>query len=356
MKKDIVALFYAFCVWLVCINLILFLSPFIPLRIGYLYPSSIWANFDGVHYLAIAASGYTNNMRFMPLFPLIIHLVGSWTHYFWAAYILTQIIFFIALVFLYKLFRLDYSRNKSLLITVFTLLLPTSFFYSAIYTEGLFLLLTVFTFFCARKEKWLLAAIFGFLASLTRIIGFVIMIPIMIEYFSHHKIKKLHHFIALLFIPLGTALYATYNFLRWGNPFLFIQAHSQLSNGRSDFVFFPQTIFRYIKILLTVSSSLWEWKIALLEFATFCLVSIGIYLLWKQKVRLSYLIYVILSLFVPISSGTFSGLPRYVIVLFPFLILLSGMHNRVLSKICVLCSLILQLLLLLFFSRGYYVA
>ncbi len=152
--------------------------------------------------------------------------------------------------------------------------------------------------------------------------------------------------------------YVAYNYIRWDNPLLFIQAHSQLSNGRSSdsIILFPQTLYRYIKILGTVSVSLWEWKIALLELVLFLLTVVSIFFLWKMKARLSYLMYVLASIAVPASSGTFTGLPRYLIVLFPLIIPLLLIHNRKVVISILICSLILQLVLLLFFWQGHFVA
>jgi len=332
-----------------------------PFRTGYLFPGFPLANFDGVHYVEIAQHGYINNMRFMPLYPLLIHITNIVLPFIstqWIGFLLSLFFFIISLIYLNKLFRLDYSKKQAQEALLFLIIFPTSFFFWSVYSESLFLLLTVMSFYHARKGKWTYAGLFGFLSSLTRIVGFLTVIPLLIEYFSSHKTKKVCNFIPILFIPFGTLLYAIYNYIRWGNPLLFIQAHSQLSNGRSStaLILFPQTLYRYFKILTTVSVSLWEWKIALLELVFFCIGALGIYILWKQKVRLSYLVYTALSLLVPTCSGTFTGLPRYIIVLFPLFILFSGIRSRTILVCLFVCSFIMQIILFFYFSRGYFVA
>ena len=297
----------------------------------------------------------------MPLYPLLIRITNVILPFIsiqWIGFLFSLFFFVISFMYLNKLFRLDYSREQTRRALLFLIVFPTSFFFWTVYSESLFLFLTVASFYCARKGKWTCAALFGFLSSLTRIVGFLTVIPLLIEYFSQHKIRKVRNLIAILFVPFGTVLYVIYNYIRWGNPLLFIQAHSQLSNGRSStaLVLFPQTIYRYFKILTTVSISLWEWKIALLELIFFCIGAIGTYILWKQKVRLSYVIYTIIGLLVPASSGTFTGLPRYIIVLFPLFILFSGIRNRIILVCLFICSFILQVVLFLYFSRGYFVA
>lgn len=359
MKKYALLVLAVFIGWVTLITLTPQIAHFISERTGYIHLQFRWANFDGIHYLNIAEKGYTSDMRFMPMFPILIHLVEKVTHHhFWSAFIIVYTTLSVAVVYLYKLLRLDYSPKQSLLLTGAIFMLPTSFFFGMVYTESIFLLFSVLSFYFARKGKWLLASLFGICTSLTRIVGFIIVIPLIIEFFSQKHTKKVHHFLALLFVPLGTILYAGYNFILWGNPYLFIQAHSQLSNGRSSdsLVLFPQTIYRYIKMLSTVSISLWEWKIALLELSLFLLAALSIFFLWKMKVRLSYFAYALASIAVPASTGTFTGLPRYLIVLFPLLIPLLRIRNKFTLAGILICSLILQLILLLYFWQGYYVA
>jgi len=358
MKKYPLLILSAFLGWFALIAVASQFAHVVPERTGYIHTLFRWANFDGIHYLNIAEKGYTSDMRFMPLFPALIHVFGASTHYFWTAFLIVHTALLISLVYLYKLMRMDFGQKQSLLISAAILLLPSSFFFGMIYTESIFLLFSLLSLYSARKGRWLIASLFGVLTSLTRIVGFVILIPLLIEFFSQKHTKKLHHLLALLFVPIGTLMYAGYNLVMWGNPLLFIQAHSQLSNGRTSdsLVLFPQTVYRYIKILSSVSISLWEWKIALLEVSLFILALISIFFLWKMKVRLSYLAYVVASLAVPASSGTFTGLPRYLIVLFPLLLPLLLIRNKFTLLGILICSLILQLILLLFFWQGYFVA
>jgi len=46
-----------------------YVSPYRVAEYPAVYP---WANFDGVHYVAIASRGYLDEGRFMPLFPLFL--------------------------------------------------------------------------------------------------------------------------------------------------------------------------------------------------------------------------------------------------------------------------------------------
>lgn len=361
MKKYIPLLLGVVGIWILVLTIILNFSSVIPLRLGYIHPHFPLANFDGIHYLEIAKNGYTNNMRFMPLYPLLIRVAGTiipFVPLYWNGFLISLFFFIGSFIYLNELFRLDYSNKQVRKAILFLFFLPTSFFFLSVYSESLFLFLTVASLYYARKGKWYLAVLLGFFSSLTRIVGFLIIVPLLMEYVLQHKKKNIKQLLALFAVPFGTVLYSIYNYVRWNNPLLFLQAHSQLSNGRSStsLIFFPQTLYRYFKILSTVSYSLWEWKIALLEVVSFCLAVIGLYILWKLKVRLSYLIYTMASLLVPASTGTFTGLPRYIIVLFPLFLVFSSIKNRVVLISVLMVSFILQVVLFLYFSRGYFVA
>ena len=167
--------------------------------------------------------------------------------------------------------------------------------------------------------------------------------------------KKL---LGFLFIPLGFISYMVFCFQKWGDALYFVHAHGQLANSRSvdRIILFPQTIYRYYKILFTLPTSQYEWWIALLELSVFVFALTFLYVAWRKKVRLSYLIFSALAFFLPVSSGTFSGLPRYVLVLFPIFIALALSKSKLLKIGYILIGAVLQFVLLMFFSRGYFVS
>lgn len=317
----------------------------------FLFP---WGNFDGIHYLNIAEHGYTNQARFFPLFPLMLRVTfGSPA----ASIILVTINFFLALHFFKKLVSLDFSNKIATQSLVYLLLFPTSFFFVSIYSEALFLLLAILSFYFARKRKWLLSILCAMLLMATRFVGIAILPALLYEFFTTEKvnIKKLALF---LISPLGLIAYSIFNYYKWGNFLFFIQAQGELGNNRSvsSVVLFPQTVFRYIKILSTVSTGSYGWMIALLELASFLFALVFLYFAWKKKIRVSYLIFAVINFAITISTGTFSGLPRYVLTLFPIFIALALVKSKLLRFTFMIISPILLFILLMLFARGYFVA
>ncbi|MDO8639419.1 MAG: hypothetical protein Q7R53_00700, partial [bacterium] len=309
----------------------------------------------------IAGQGYTNNFGFLPLFPLLIRLAGA---QFFSGFFLSNLLFLGSLFVFYKLLSLDYPKKTVFLSIIFLLLFPTSFFFASIYSESLFLLLLLLSFYFARKKQWLAASICGMFLAITRIVGIFILPALIYEFIKQaclpagRKKRISSKLIPILLIPLGIISYGFYNLARTGSFFYFLTAHANMGTERSadTIILIPQTLFRYIKILSTLPNSYFEWWIALLEVSIFFLVSILLYVAWKKKVRLSYLIFGLLAFLLPASSGTFTGLPRYSLVIFPIFIALALLKNKTLQIIYVLISSILLFILLMFFSKGYFIA
>lgn len=327
---------------------------------------SPWANFDGVYYLLIAANGYTVNAGFFPLFPLLLYLVTSVfgrmlafdpIQYFTALF-LVNLYFLLGIVVLYKLIRLDYKDNIAIPSLIFILLFPTSFFFATIYSEGLFLLLAMLSFYFARKRSWLLASITGSLLTATRLVGVAIIPALILEFIKQEKTLLKLKSLFLLFTPLGILGYMWFNLKKWGDAFYFIQAQGDFQNNRSvtTLVFIPQTIFRYIKILTSVIPSQFEWWISLLEISTFTFVSILLFVAWKKRLRPSYILFALICFFIPASTGTFTGLSRYALVLFPIFITLSLIKSKMVKLSYAIICFVLLFILFMLFSKGYYIA
>lgn len=138
---------------------------------------------DAFHYLAIADYGYTHNSGdpvFFPLYPLLIHVLGFITGSILAGVLISVVSFAIALVLLHRLTELELGKpaaNTTVLIVAFA---PLSFFFSAVYTEALFLALSVGAVYAARRQRWALAGMLAALATVTRATGVLLLVPLVI--------------------------------------------------------------------------------------------------------------------------------------------------------------------------------
>lgn len=327
-----------------------------------------WSNFDGVHYLGIAKNGYTSDGRFLPAYPYLIGLISeifgfeNLESYFWTGFFISNLFFFLALFLFYKLILLDFSKEKAFWGIIFLLTFPTSFFFGSLYSESIFLFFVIFSFYLVRKNIFFLLPILIFLISITRVVGLALVPALLFELYIQYRQKFNKAFLlkALLILvsPISLLFFSLFNYSKWNDALYFIHSHSLLGNSResTSVVLFPQTIYRYFKILLTLNPAQYEWFVAALELLFFLFLIIICYLAIKQKIRTSYLIYSFIALIFPISSGTFSGLPRYLSIAFPIFITLALIKSSRIKILILTIFIILQCILLMFFSKGYFIA
>jgi len=317
------------------------------------------ANFDGIHYVEMARRGYDNLQQ--AFFPFYSNLIRFLTPYFknstFAGITISTLSFTLGLIILYKLVRLDYPDEIANLTIILLLVFPVSFFFSFVYTEGLFFLLIVGSFYAARRNNWLLAGILGGLASYTRFVGILLLPALLFEFWGKNKAIK--NLIPLLLIPVGLLVYMQFLQKTTGDPIAFIHVQKYFLQGRSDkIVLLYQVFWRYLKMIYTVDRSNPLFSTVILEFftgVTFTVLSIYSFF----KTRPSYAFFAIASFIIPTLTGTFTSLPRYVLVSFPsFIVLAIGLSklNRP-SKITIFSiSAIFQAVFLAMFVRGYWVS
>ncbi len=153
-------------------------------------PQGIWEHlvvpmrmWDGLWYRLIAIEGYPKshvwNDAFWPLFPMSMRGLSRVTRLpeDVAGYLIANISFAVAMVLLYQLVRIDFDTPIARRTLWAVALFPTAFFFSAVYTESTFLMLSVAALLCARLRKWWLAGVLGALAALTRSHGIFLVIP-----------------------------------------------------------------------------------------------------------------------------------------------------------------------------------
>lgn len=325
-----------------------------------------FANFDGVHYLNIAEKGYSDQFTqaFFPLYPLIVKFFTLNNYYFLTALILSNIFFLAALYLLYQLFKLDYNKDTSYRSITLLLIFPTAFYFGAVYSESLFLLLTVLTLILARRNNLLLAGIFAGLASATRIFGIFLTLALALELYTLVKAKKIKvwskqfflSLMGLVLAPSGLILYMVYLKIVFNNPFYFLSAQPIFGAERSaeTIILLPQVIFRYLKMMLSVPINTLPFFNVILEFSL-TMFFLGLLILSFKKIRLSYWVFSLGCLLLPTLTGTLSSMPRYVLMgflLFPVLVERAGKYFKPLAVLLVFVEMILAIL----FIRGYWVA
>ncbi len=316
-------------------------------------------NFDGMHYTYIARRGYGYlEQAFFPLYPALMrHLMSlPFLNNAVTVGILISGVSFLAGLYLFtKLIQLDYSPHVVKWTVLALLFFPVSFFFTSIYTEGLFFFLTIAAFYSARTRHWLLAGIFGALASHTRFIGIFLLPALFLEWWQQGR--RFKHFLPLLLIPVGLGIYMNYLNKTVGDPLAFFHVQVGFAQGRSDkLIMLYQVFWRYVKMIFTVNRTDPLYLTIVFEFVTGVVFLITtIYSFTKQ--RLSYAVFNLLAYLTPTLTGSFTSLPRYVLLCFPSFLLIGDLlsHSPLSRKIVLSVFALAFIIFLGLFSRGYWV-
>ncbi|MFZ0547639.1 MAG: mannosyltransferase family protein [Candidatus Promineifilaceae bacterium] len=160
-----------------------------------------WQRFDTLHYLRIARQGYAAvpDSVFPPIYPYGMRLIGSLIpgslilgeRSLSGGLILSNLACIGLFFLLYKVTATTFSdeaaaRRAVLFLAVF----PASFFLLAGYSESLFILLALGSFWSARRGRFWLAGLLGFLAALTRLTGWILVVPLAYEFYSQRLMTE----------------------------------------------------------------------------------------------------------------------------------------------------------------------
>lgn len=336
---------------------------FVPFKSSFPYIDSIlqasklpqwlwqWANFDGVHYLGIVAHSYQGYgvQVFFPFYPIVARAVGLIVpSNLLSALLVSHVAIFAAAGILYRLTTKTFDKNIARWTILFLFFFPTSFFFGAVYTESLFLLLILLAF--ETKGWW--SGVFGLLAGGTRLVG-AFVAPARILLFPRNWWS--------VFSLGGVGAFMLYLWWRFTDPLIFLTAQNAFRNNRADtltaLVNPFQVMFRYLNIFVTADPSHFDFWVAVLEFFAFLLGAGILAWLWlKQKRLRSYLIFAWLALLLPTLSGTLSSMPRYLLIIFPIFIGLAQIRNKPIKYGVLGVFIVLLILLTCLFTRGYFIA
>lgn len=332
---------------------------------------------DTAWYFNIAYEGYKfskkeqSNVNFFPLYPILMKYGNDvlrpltpnltlYHRYLLSGLLISFLSVFLAVIILFKLFRLDNDSRISFLAISLLLIFPTSYFFTAVYTESLFLLLSVSTFYFARRGQFVFSSLVGYFASLTKPMGIFLIIPVAIELFIRSKQNKnnlILNSISLAFIPLGLITFMYYLNQKFGNPFLFIDAAQKWGRNLTLSVAFPldviYSLFRYVERELNFNhASAANISLELLFFVLGLVISIMV----LKKERLSYGIWCLVSVLFPITSGVLVSQGRYTLVIFPIFLTLSRLVRKsfLFGHFYTLVSVLLLGLLTILFVNGYW--
>lgn len=323
-----------------------------------------FANFDGLHYIAIARDGYHQyEQAFFPLYPLMMRLLSFFfnRNYLISGLVISYCSFIGGSIVLYALIKSEMREYSFWWVFAFLLSFPTAFFFSAIYTESFFFLVTVASFYFIKKQHFFRAGICTILASATRFVGVFLFLPFLLIIFKQKKPAK-KSFLFALFPFVGLAGYMTYLYMTTKDPLSFINAQPVFGANRSDhLIFLPQVYYRYMKIFF-FSQHTFQYFIALLEFIFFtvifilCIIDFKISICKRTHFYTSLVLFSLVNILLPASTGTFSSIPRYGLLSLSIYFYLARIKSVKIKSAIIGLFCIGQIVLLALFVQGYFIA
>ena len=153
---------------------------------------NVWTTYDTEHFFAIAQNGYTaKTSAFFPLYPLLLKpFAFDQNAMALAGVVVSNAAFFGALALFLSLSRHQLGEElgrKSVWILAF---FPSAVYSMAVYTEAVFLLFLLSALWFARQNRWILAALFGVLAALTRNAGPILAAALLVEWFLQRRAPR----------------------------------------------------------------------------------------------------------------------------------------------------------------------
>ncbi|HVU10398.1 MAG TPA: mannosyltransferase family protein [Phototrophicaceae bacterium] len=329
----------------------------------------MWYRWDAGFYATIGTYGYdwlnqrkpADDMAFLPVYPLALHAVSGLTSTGCLAspYLSTcatvgglavsNVALLIALLLLFDLALTHFNRRTAWVSAILLLISPIGIFLSGVYTESLFLLLSLLTFWLLDQDRFVLAVVCASIACLTRSVGVALFLPLLWYAWNGERslfgapapesvsgfsplpdfregsgVRSRFIRVILAFIP--PILFGGYILLAGltvGDPFAYFKTYASVWNRVAGTPIQAFTVYFSGQTVSWYGAPLSRLDLILTLFY----LVLAILLLARAKTRL-WGVFALVALLIPIASGTLIGMPRFGAVIFPFYILLGAWADR----------------------------
>lgn len=328
--------------WLATRPAVLLLGLVAVLMIGYpadsvvprISSDELWNlpfRWDAGWYVSIASGGYRwsgststqQNLVFFPVLPVLMRAVSTVfsphvpldVRLTWSGTALSVFAFLAALIYLYRLFVDDIGDEAVRAAMVFLATYPYALFFSAPYTESVYLLGAVAAFYHVRVGQTAAAAAWGLLVGLSRPNGCMLAVPLALAVLQRRDGIRLSRLAAAAMPVAGVVAYSVYTYSLTGRPFAWVEL--QIAWGRT---FHGATramgdVAGALQQFLQVRSPSARVSEALNGVgALFALCTV-----WPvtRRLGIAYGAFVALGALVPLVGGGVDSMGRYTAVLFP---------------------------------------
>ena len=308
------------------------------------------ARWDAVWYLAIANDGYGHEAQrgaFFPLYPALVKaagaVVGSPVV---AGMLVSTAAFLVALVLLHRLTALELGEEAARGAVWCLACFPMAFFLSAVYSEALFLALSIGAVYAARTGRWAWAGALAALGAGTRSAGILLVVPLVLLHVRAHGWRPAPSLAWIGLAPLGLAAFSAVLALAGDDPLTPLHAQDlwlrefagpfagawdgvvaawdgvrQLASGSHT--------RRYLSVAAGDPMAVARQNLMLLGFLALAVPAVvGV----ARRLPLAYAAYCVTALALPLSYPVapqpLMSLPRFLLVLFPLFMWLGWWTTR----------------------------
>lgn len=310
--------------------------------------NEIWnltAKWDTGWYMLIATEGYRwspgnqqQNIVFFPAYPMLMRVVGRLLggRTLLAGTMISLVAFVLALVYLYRLAREQLDEPASAAALMLLAAYPFALYFSAAYTESLFLLGAVGAFYHFRQNELAKAGAWGLLVGLSRPNGCFLALPLVLLALERRwlarsasgdtasrDVRLPAEFAAAAMPVVGMLVYSAFVYMLTGYPFQWARGHAawgrtyrgmeSLVLDRYEFI----SQYGLYQYTATLPIDLMHGAAAL-----FALVAI-----WPvaRRFGLGYAAFIAVNLIPPLFLGGLLSVGRVTSVLFPVFLWLATM-------------------------------
>ena len=326
-------------------------DPAVTRDLGYV--TDVWARWDSVWFLRIAEHGYADLERtaaaFYPLYPASVGLVGRafFGHYVLAGITISLAASLGAFVLLHDLAESKMGAEGARRAVLYLAVFPMTLFLQAVYSEALFLLLTVAAFTLAERRRFAPAGLIAGLALLTRPVGFALLPALaLIAWRSPDRRRALAN---LAVAPLLFCAYPVYLWIGRGEPFAFADAqdvwtrHVSYAGPLGGIWEGLRAGWAGVRQLVSGSHTTTYWpavegtdpmRVAAvnLEALAFLVLFVALTIVAWRRFGAPYGLFAALSLAIPLSVPSerwpLLSLPRFGLVVFPLFLALAALGGR----------------------------
>lgn len=336
-----------FAIGFLAISMLGYFPKTAPFRIYENELRNLPARWDTGWYLGVAVDGYRwnprqmdrqQNIAFFPVYPMMMRYGSLFVarDTLWTGVIISLVAFFFASIYLFRLARQSIDGESAGFAVALLSSYPFALFYSAAYTESLFLLCTLGACYHFERDQLWQAGVWGLIAGLTRPNGCLLSVVLALlairplwssgwrpTWPPPMKWTRLADRFATAALPgIGMLIYSTYVFFLTGNPFQW--ARQNAAWGR---------VYRSLDSLVGQHASLIGSEgfygyastrtLDLLQALAVIFILVSAWGVFR-RLGLAYAVMIVINVLPPLMMGGLLSMGRVTSVLFPTFIWLAA--------------------------------